>query len=104
MNAGFWGRPTSSVDWCEANYAHRPYGCELFNPASSLAMVVVGVLGLALHRRTLGLRFVWAFLAVVVVGLGSIAFHATLRFELQMLDELPMLYSALIMLYILVED
>jgi dihydroceramidase len=101
---GFWGVPTSSVDWCEANYQHTRYVCELFNTVSSLAMVAVGLGGLWLHRRVLERRFSVAFLAVAVVGLGSIAFHATLRFELQMLDELPMLYSALVMVYILLEN
>jgi dihydroceramidase len=38
------------------------------------------------------------------VGLGIIAFYATLRFELEMADELPMLYSAIIMVYILLEN
>jgi dihydroceramidase len=101
---GFWGAPTSSVDWCEANYQHTPYICELANTVSSLAMVAVGLLGLWLHRRTLEPRFLLAFFVVAIVGVGSIGFHATLRFELQMLDELPMLYSALVMVYILVES
>jgi dihydroceramidase len=101
---GFWGAPTSSVDWCEANYQHTPYVCELANSVSSLAMVAVGVLGVWLHRRTLEGRFLLAFFVVAIVGVGSIGFHATLRFELQMLDELPMLYSALVMVYILVES
>jgi dihydroceramidase len=101
---GFWGAATATVDWCEGNYAWSYYVCELFNTVSSLAMVFAGVAGMWLHRRTLERRFMAAFFAVTVVGLGSIAFHATLRFELQMMDELPMLYTALVMVFILLEN
>jgi dihydroceramidase len=101
---GFWGPPTASVDWCEANYVHGAYVAELFNTLSSLAIVAAGVLGVCLHRRLLEARFLLCFASVALVGLGSIAFHATLRFELQMADELPMLYSAILMVYILVEN
>lgn len=101
---GFWGPPTSSVDWCEANYAHVPIVAELYNTLSSLAIVAAGVVGLWMHRRLLERRFLLCFASVALVGLGSIAFHATLRFELQMADELPMLYSAIIMVFILVEN
>jgi len=101
---GFWGVPTSTVDWCEANYEHSRYVCELFNTISSLAIVAAGLLGLWLHRRVLEARFSWAFASLALVGLGSVAFHGTLRFELQMLDELPMLYTAIVMVYILLES
>ena len=101
---GFWGTPTASVDWCESNYEHSFYVCELFNTVSSLAMAFAGACGIALHRRVLERRFLAAFAALLVVGVGSIAFHATLRFELQMLDELPMLYTALITVYLLLEN
>ncbi len=104
MTPGYWGAPTATVDWCESNYAHSSYVCEWFNTLSSLALIVCGVAGVWLHRRLLERRFIMAFAAVGVVGLGSVAFHATLRRELQMLDELPMLYSALIMVFILVEN
>jgi dihydroceramidase len=102
--SGFWGPPTSSVDWCESNYQHTFYVAELFNTVSSLAMCLAGLAGLWLHRRVLERRFLLAFAIVVVVGLGSAAFHGTLHFELQMLDELPMLYSALVVVYILLEN
>jgi dihydroceramidase len=101
---GYWGANTATVDWCETNYAHLDYVCELFNSVSSLAMVFAGVIGIALHHRVLERRFLLAFAMVSVVGLGSIAFHATLLFQHQMLDELPMLYLAILMVYILVED
>jgi dihydroceramidase len=101
---GLWGPPTSSVDWCEANYEHTRYVCEFYNTLSSAAMLLAGALGIWLHRQTLERRFLWAFFALAVVGVGSMAFHATLRFEFQMLDELPMLYTALVMLYIVLEN
>jgi dihydroceramidase len=103
LAAGFWGAPTSTVDWCEANYAVTPFVCEFFNTLSSLAMIAAGALGILLHRRALDRRMRWAFGLLCVVGVGSIGFHATLRFELQMLDELPMLYLVTLMVYLLLE-
>src|SRR5579871_6918927 len=102
MTAGFWGPVTSSVDWCEANYAVTPYVAELWNTLSSLAMVAAGAAGL-LHRKLPDARYRMAYALLALVGLGSIAFHASLRFELQMLDELPMLYVVLLIVDILAE-
>jgi dihydroceramidase len=100
---GFWGTPTSTVDWCEVNYAVTPYVCEFFNTFSSLTIVAAGALGALLHRRILEPRLLAAFVLLALVGVGSIAFHATLHFELQMLDELPMLYLVTLMVYLLLE-
>jgi len=99
---GFWGAPTASIDWCEQNYALLPWVCEAFNTVSSLAMVLAGALGLS--RQTFAREVRVAFALLVLVGLGSIAFHATLRFELQMLDELPMLYLVTWLVWLLVEN
>jgi dihydroceramidase len=101
---GFWGAPTSTVDWCEANYQHSFYICEFFNTLSGFAMIIAGGMGLALYRRVLSARFLMVYAALILVGIGSVAFHATLKLELQMLDELPMLYLALLMVHILVEN
>jgi len=101
---GFWGQPTASVDWCEQNYAHSSYVCEMFNSVSSCSMLLVGSLGAFWHRRVLELRFILVFLSVALVGVGSIAFHGTLLFELQLLDELPMLYTAALLVYVLLEN
>jgi len=101
---GFWGTPTASVDWCEQNYAHVSYVCELFNTISSLSMLLVGLCGALWHRRVLEKRFALVFSSVALVGVGSVAFHGTLIFELQMLDELPMLYTAALLVYILLEN
>jgi len=99
--AGVWGIPTASIDWCEQNYAVTPWIAEFWNTLSSLAMVVAGVVGVRTRRFAGEVRI--AFALLILVGLGSIAFHATLRFELQMLDELPMLYLVTWLVWLLVE-
>ena len=62
-------------------------------------MVIVGFLGVVLHRWV-ETRFTVAFGTICIVGLGSIAFHATLSKFSQALDEVPMLYCAFAFLYI----
>ena len=101
---GYWGAITSSVDWCEINYHVSSYLCEFFNSFSSVAMVLVGVLGYFLQHGLLEARFVVAMCMISVVGMGSFAFHATLKHETQMLDEVPMLWNALSLLYIITEN
>ncbi len=97
-----WGPVTSSVDWCEPNYAWAPWVAEPFNTLSSLAMVLIGVYGFVRHRD-LPARYRVAFALLALVGLGSVAFHATLKQPTQMLDELPMLYLVLVIVYILLD-
>ena len=100
--SGFWGVPTATIDWCEQNYAVTPFIAEFWNTLSSLTMVVAGLIGLSTRRFSREIRL--AFALLVLVGLGSIAFHGTLRFELQMLDELPMLYLVTWLVWLLVEN
>ncbi|HSP18365.1 MAG TPA: ceramidase [Myxococcaceae bacterium] len=99
---GMWGIPTASIDWCEQNYVVTPWVAEFWNTLSSLAMVLAGVVGLCSRRFAREVRV--AFALLVLVGVGSIAFHATLRFGLQMLDELPMLYLVTWLTWLLVEN
>jgi dihydroceramidase len=101
---GVWGERTASVDWCEPNYVHTPYVAEFFNTMSSVPIVLCALGGLAValrygYRR----RFVLPIVLMGVVGVGSMAFHGTLLFEGQALDELPMIYAVTALMYSVVE-
>ncbi|KAJ7651636.1 ceramidase [Mycena polygramma] len=69
---GFYGKTTATIDWCEANYQFSYYIAEMANTFSNL--------------------FTLAFAGIGLVGLGSFWFHATLLFQAQLADELPMIY------------
>ncbi|MEL7368635.1 MAG: ceramidase domain-containing protein [Myxococcota bacterium] len=105
-NEGVWtevGAP-ATVDWCEPNYVHSVYVAEWYNSLSSLPIALMGAVALAWSlrapwRRT-G-RFAFAATVLLIVGLGSTAFHATLLRVGQALDELPMVYAGLSFLYVL---
>jgi hypothetical protein len=42
-------------------------------------------------------------LSLLVVGVGSLLFHMTLRYDMQLLDEIPMMFSASIHTYALLQ-
>ena len=99
-NEGYWGTKTANTNWCEEDYVFTPYVAEFGSSLSSLAIVCNGLYGLFMHWSSVETRYLFAYLVFVVVGLGSSLFHATLRREYQLLDELPMMWGNGIFIYI----
>ncbi|XP_062391868.1 alkaline ceramidase 3 [Sardina pilchardus] len=101
---GYWGKPTSTLDWCEENYVVSFYIAEFWNTVSNLMMILPPIYG-AWHtlRNGLEVRYVYSFLGLAAVGIGSWCFHMTLKYEMQLLDELPMIYSCCIFVYCIYE-
>ncbi|CAI2189846.1 7522_t:CDS:2, partial [Funneliformis geosporum] len=91
-------------DWCEKNYDVTYYIAEFFNTISSFCMVCAGVFGVMMHYKGFELRYPIAFASIVVIGIGSILFHGTLLFSLQLFDEIPMMFCILTLLYSVVEN
>lgn len=99
---GYWGVPTSNIDWCEDNYVVTSYVAEFYNAMSSFSYLLTSMIGSYLTLKyKLENRFLVCFASIFVMGLGSIAFHSTLLRTTQMLDEIPLIFSALTFVYIL---
>ncbi|KAJ3589484.1 hypothetical protein NHX12_010329 [Muraenolepis orangiensis] len=84
---GYWGRPTSTLDWCEENYVVSYYIAEFWNTVSNLIMILPPLYGaLQTYRDGLEFRYTCSFLGLAAVGVGSWCFHMTLLYEMQHLD------------------
>lgn len=101
---GFWGPPTSTLDWCEENYVVSSYIAEFWNTVSNLIMILPPIYG-AIQALKDGLEicYLLSFLGLAAVGIGSWCFHMTLQYEMQLLDELPMIYCCCVFVYCLCE-
>ncbi|KAI8872852.1 alkaline phytoceramidase [Ramicandelaber brevisporus] len=96
----FWGPPTGNIDFCEEAYQVSLYINEFWNTVSNLGYIALAAYGIICTSR-LGLerRFYLCHLALMLVGFGSSAFHATLRTQEQMYDEVPMILGSAFILY-----
>ena len=73
---------------------------QFWNTVTNLTMVVLGLYGAWRGVRLgLELRMIVCFLALALLGVGSAAFHGTLRFDAQLADEIPMLWTDAAFLY-----
>lgn len=80
------------------------YVAEFWNALSSFAICLVGVIALWLcHSFRLERRFYVLQSLVIVIGIGSAAFHGTLRYGTQMWDEIPMIWALLSWYYLLLQ-
>lgn len=90
----------STIDWCEENYVVSPHIAEWYNTLSSGTLVAVGLFGIQSHRA----GDASVFWTLVVVGIGSILFHALLTHWAQMLDEVPMVILLLQLCHMVLPD
>lgn len=102
VKEGYWGTPTATIDWCEANYEVTILVAEFWNTISNL-MFIIPPLAAAYHFRNKVDRVYWlSLLYMAFTGLGSLAFHGTLLYGMQLWDELSMVWSGLTILYLII--
>lgn len=91
---------TANTDWCEENYQHSDWIAETFNTLSSIPIATFALYG-AIHawRNGYEKRQFWLLIGLFAAGCGSICFHATLTWQGQALDELPMIIGASMFLF-----
>jgi len=98
---GYWGPATASIDWCEANYAITRFIAEFTNTLSNLVFVSWAMYGVKKCREEkLPLPLALCQVGIALVGVGSFLFHATLRYEWQLGDELPMIFCCAFITYV----
>jgi len=86
-----WGHHTGTIDWCETNYSHSPYIAEFVNTLTNLPSILLGIYGVwHTTQNGIPLRYGLCYLGLSLIGVGSFGFHASLRWEWQLMDELPM--------------
>ena len=92
VQSGYWGPVTASIDWCEANYEVTVYIAEAANTLSNILFIGLALFGaMKSHQQELPFYLTMCDIGIGVVGVGSFLFHATLLYEWQLADELPML-------------
>ncbi|GBG29034.1 Alkaline ceramidase, partial [Hondaea fermentalgiana] len=99
---------SSPIDWCEINYEVHPYVAEFWNTVSSVPLALVAIF---VRTNDLVPAFFWTDMQtsmaiilglMVIIGAGSVYFHATLSVFGQIMDEMGIIwivqYSALFVL------
>ncbi|KAL2068082.1 hypothetical protein VTL71DRAFT_16180 [Oculimacula yallundae] len=97
---GYWSPVTSTLNWCEEDYYLSTYSAEIVNSITNLIFVFLAYKGISsCLRYGHDSVFLLGFISYLVIGLGSVCFHTTLKYPMQLLDELSMIYTTCIMFY-----
>ncbi|KAE8152131.1 ceramidase [Aspergillus avenaceus] len=98
--AGYWSPVTSTLNWCEEDYYATIYSAEIINTVTNLLFMWLGIKGIRSCRRNgHDSIFEVAYYGYLLVGTGSFLFHSTLKYPMQLVDELSMIYTTCLMCY-----
>jgi dihydroceramidase len=104
MPEGYFGPVTANYDWCEPNYVVTFYVAEFWNTMSNLPILASAMFGLYnCNRYGYGGRYALCYGTLAFTSVGSMLYHGTLTREGQVLDELPMIYTAGTFLFCVLE-
>ncbi|GAB7361019.1 hypothetical protein MBLNU230_g1061t2 [Neophaeotheca triangularis] len=95
---GYWAPVTSTLNWCEEDYYATVYAAEIVNTITNILFIVLAFRGMknCLKHGHETIFFI-TFIGYLVVGTGSGAFHASLKYPMQLVDELSMIYTTCLM-------
>ncbi|KAH7114279.1 alkaline ceramidase-like protein [Dendryphion nanum] len=97
---GRWSPVTSTLNWCEEDYYATTYAAEIVNTLTNLLFMYLAFKGIINCLRNGHDRvFLIAFIGYLLVGTGSFLFHATLKYPMQLVDELSMIYTTCLMCF-----
>ncbi|KIV81482.1 hypothetical protein PV11_03667 [Exophiala sideris] len=96
----YWGPVTATLNWCEEDYYLTTYSAEIVNALTNLVFVYLAYKGISnCIRNGHDSVFLLGFISYLVIGLGSFFFHTTLKYSMQLLDELSMIYTTCVMFF-----
>ncbi|KAF2120527.1 alkaline ceramidase-like protein [Lophiotrema nucula] len=97
---GKWSPVTSTLNWCEEDYVMTVWAAEIVNTTTNFLFMWLAARGIRNclsngHDRI----FLIAYIGYLLVGTGSFFFHMTLKYPMQLVDELSMIYTTSLMVY-----
>ncbi|KAL5374525.1 hypothetical protein DPSP01_011888 [Paraphaeosphaeria sporulosa] len=99
--AGRWSPVTSTLNWCEEDYYATIYSAEIINTLTNIWFMYLSAKGIH-NCLTNGhdTTFLVSYIGYLLVGTGSFLFHSTLKYPMQLVDELSMIYTTCLMCYV----
>ncbi|KAF5585151.1 YPC1-alkaline ceramidase [Fusarium subglutinans] len=93
---GFWGQPTSTLNWCEEDYVISHYAAEITNTLTNALFIALGVRGV---RNCLKYQHDTVFVIAYLGYLLLFKFADRNLDPMQLVDELSMIYTTSILCY-----
>ncbi|KAF2096414.1 alkaline ceramidase, partial [Rhizodiscina lignyota] len=90
---GYWNPVTATINWCEEDYYASIYSAEIVNTLTNLVFICLAYKGIRnCIQHGHDPEFLAAFFSYLFIGIGSFFFHSSLKYSMQLLDELSMIY------------
>ncbi|KAH8782858.1 ceramidase [Diaporthe sp. PMI_573] len=97
---GFWSPVTATINWCEEDCYVSVYVAEFVNAFSNAIFGYLALVGISsCIRNKHPAVFLVAYISYMIIGLASFIYHASLKYWMQLFDELSMIYTTCILFF-----